>query len=156
MTTSPEAAPSSIAIAQTDEEIVACFPVLHQLRPALDPATFVSDVRRMQGQGYILAALSAPDVRAVAGYRYYETLAFGPTLYVDDLVTDASHRSSGYGERLLAWLKAEATRNGCRYLTLDSGLKRLGAHKFYRRHGLEEIALHFAIPLDGGPMWSSE
>ena len=25
-----------------------------------------------------------------------------------------------------------------------------------RRHGLQDMALHFAIPTDGGPMWTSE
>lgn len=145
-----------IAIAETDEAIAACYPVLKQLRPKLDEATFVSDVRRMQQRGYILASLSDPDVRAVAGYRYYEMFAFGETLYVDDLVTDVQQRSKGYGEQLLEWLKKEAVRNGCTYLTLDSGLKREGAHKFYRRQGLEEIAYHFAIPMDGSPMWTSD
>lgn len=41
-------------------------------------------------------------------------------------------------------------------MLLDSGLKRVKAHQFYRRHRLEEIALHFAIPTDGGPMWKSD
>jgi GNAT superfamily N-acetyltransferase len=152
-----------IEIATTDEDIAACYPVLRQLRPKLDISTFVADVRRMQQEGYVLASLRDGlaslrdgDVRAVAGYRYYELFATGLTLYIDDLVTDAEHRSSGYGERLLDWLKNEATHHGCKFLTLDSGLKRAGAHRFYRRHGLEEIALHFAIPTDGGPMWTSE
>ncbi|HEX2122372.1 MAG TPA: GNAT family N-acetyltransferase [Thermoanaerobaculia bacterium] len=146
-----------IAIATTDDDIAACYPVLRQLRPKLDSSTFVADVRRMQQQGYVLASLrDGGAVRAVAGYRYYELFATGLTLYVDDLVTDAEHRSSGYGERVLQWLKNEAASHGCNFLTLDSGLKRVGAHRFYRRHGLEEIALHFAIPTDGGPMWTSE
>ncbi len=145
-----------IEIAATDEDIAACYPVLRQLRPKLVASTFVADVRRMQQQGYVLASLRDGEVRAVAGYRYYELFATGLTLYVDDLVTDAEHRSSGYGQRVLEWLKHEATRHGCSFLTLDSGLKRVGAHRFYRRHGLEEIALHFAIPTDGGPMWTSE
>jgi GNAT superfamily N-acetyltransferase len=145
-----------IAIAESDADIVACYHVLKQLRPKLDQATFVADVRRMQARGYVLASLSDPEVRAVAGYRFYEMFAFGETLYVDDLVTDAAARSQGYGERLLEWLKNEAVRKGCRYLTLDSGLKREGAHKFYRRHGLQEIAYHFAIPVDGSPMWTSD
>ena len=145
----------TIEIATTDEAIAACYPVLRQLRPKLNESTFVSDVRRMQQQGYILASLRDEEVRAVAGYRYYEMFAFGLTLYVDDLVTDAGHRSSGYGVRLLDWLKREATDRGCGFLTLDSGLKRVDAHRFYRRHGLEEIALHFAIPTDGGAMWTS-
>ena len=145
-----------IQIAETDEDISACFTVLRELRPKLNESTFVADVRRMQQQGYVLASLRDGEVRAVAGYRYYELFATGNTLYIDDLVTDAAHRSSGYGEHLLKWLLAEATRNGCNFLTLDSGNKRLGAHRFYRRHGLEDMALHFAIPTDGGPMWTSE
>lgn len=145
-----------IAIADSDDDIAACYPVLKQLRPKLDEETFVADVRRMQQQGYVIASLRDPDVRAVAGYRYYEMFAFGFQMYVDDLVTDAAHRSKGYGERLLEWLKAEAVRSGCRFLTLDSGLKREAAHRFYRRHGLEEAAYHFIIPTDGGPMWTSD
>jgi len=148
---------NAIAIATTDEAIAACYDVLHQLRPKLNQATFIADVRRMQGQGYVLASLHDGEaVRCVAGYRYYELFATGHTLYIDDLVTDAAHRSAGHGEQVLQWLIAEATRNGCNFLTLDSGLKRLGAHKFYRRNGLQDMALHFAIPTDGGPMWSSE
>ena len=144
-----------IAIADTDEDIAACFPVLRQLRPKLDEASFVADVRRMQQGGYLIASLRDPEVRAVAGYRYYEMFATGKTLYVDDLVTGEAFRSSGYGAQLLEWLKAEAVRHGCNFLTLDSGNKRTGAHRFYRRQGMADIALHFAIPTDGGPQWTS-
>lgn len=145
-----------IAIAKSDAEIAACFEVLKQLRPKLKADTFVEDVRRMQRQGYVLAGLLDPTVRAVAGYRYMEMFAFGPTLYVDDLVTDSASRSHGYGKALLEWLIAEARRNSCRYLTLVSGMKRIDAHRFYRREGMEEIALHFAVTTDGGPMWTSD
>jgi GNAT superfamily N-acetyltransferase len=146
----------NIQIAETDEQILACYPVLRQLRPKLKEHTLVDDVRRMQKQGFILASLNDPDVRAVAGYRYMEMFAFGPLLYVDDLVTDSTKRSSGYGKAMLTWLSNEAKSQGCRFLTLDSGLKRLDAHRFYRREGMEEIALHFAITTDGGPMWTSD
>ncbi|MDQ3280419.1 MAG: GNAT family N-acetyltransferase [Acidobacteriota bacterium] len=151
-----QTSPIKIAVATTDDEILACYEVLRQLRPKLDRSTFVDDVRRMQRGGYVLASLLAPEVRAVAGYRFFEMFAFGGTLYVDDLVTDAEARSSGYGKALLQWLKDEAIRAGCRFLTLDSGLKRLRAHEFYRREGLEAIGLHFALATDGGPMWSSD
>jgi GNAT superfamily N-acetyltransferase len=144
-----------IAIATTDDDIAACYPVLRQLRPKLEEATFVADVRRMQDGGYVIVSLRDSEVRAVAGYRYYEMFATGKTLYVDDLVTDEAHRSGGYGHQLLEWLKAEAASHGCNFLTLDSGNKRTAAHKFYRRHGMEDIALHFAIPTDGGPQWTS-
>ena len=147
-----------IDIANTDDDIAACYQVLHQLRPKLNESTFVDDVRRLQTKGYFLASLRDDDdvVRCIAGYRYYEMFATGMTLYVDDLVSDATHRSSGYGKAMLDWLIAESVRNGCNFLTLDSGLKRLDAHRFYRKHGLQDMALHFAIPVDGGPMWTSE
>jgi GNAT superfamily N-acetyltransferase len=146
----------NIRIADTDEEILACYPVLRQLRPKLSDKTLVADVRRMQKQGFLLASISDPEVRAVAGYRYMEMFAFGPLLYVDDLVTDSAKRSHGYGNALLTWLANEAKSHGCRFLTLDSGMKRLDAHRFYRREGMQEIALHFAMTTDGGPMWSSD
>ena len=143
--------------AQSDAEIAACYPVLKQLRPKLNETTFLSDIRRMQAGGYILLSLADPDVCAVAGYRFFEMLfAGGMTLYVDDLVTDSARRSRGYGKALLSWLIAEAQKKQCKFLTLDSGLKRLDAHRFYRREGMQDMAIHFAIPTDGGPMWTSE
>ena len=146
----------NIQIAETDEQILACYPVLKQLRPKLEEHALVDTVRRMQKQGFILVSVNDPDVRAVAGYRYLEMFAFGPLLYVDDLVTDSAKRSHGYGKALLTWLTSEARSHGCRFLTLDSGLKRLDAHRFYRREGMQEIALHFAITTDASPMWTSD
>ena len=144
-----------IKLAETDIEILSIYPVLKQLRPHLSEETFLSDVRRLQDESYRIAYLKNPDICAVAGYRLMEKFATGLILYVDDLVTTSEHRSKGYGKLLLDWLIKEAKNSGCRYLTLDSGLKRSGAHKFYRTHGLEEIAFHFAIPTDGGPQWTS-
>ena len=51
---------------------------------------------------------AANRVRAVAGYRLLESLYAGRHYYVDDLVTDAEARSSGYGGILFDWLVAEA------------------------------------------------
>src|SRR5687768_8869754 len=114
--------------ARTDAEIAACFPVLAQLRPHLEAASFVAQVRRMEAEGFRLCFLEVEGaVRAVAGYRRMEMLATGPVLYVDDLVTDAAFRSQGHGARLLAWLLKEAEALGCRYLELDSGTTRLAA-----------------------------
>ena len=145
-----------IKIAETDIEILATYSILKQLRPYLIERTFLHDVRRMEKGGYNIVRLADPDVRAEAGFRVIEMFATGHVLYVDDLVTYSSERSKGYGKMLLDWLLTEANHRKCRFLTLDSGLKRIEAHKFYRRHGLEEIAHHFAIPTDGGPQWTSD
>lgn len=135
-----------IAIATTQEEVGACFPIIRQLRPHLDAAAFAHAVARMRPQGYQLAFVADPDVRAVAGFRKMELLVTGPVLYVDDLVTAADYRSQGYGRRLVDWLLAEAKRQGCQYLELDSGLQRVDAHRFYERHGFVRTSFHYSLP----------
>jgi GNAT superfamily N-acetyltransferase len=141
--------------AVTDGEIAGCFPVMQQLRTHLDLAAFVASVERMKAEGYKLVFLADPDVRAVAGYRKMEMLATGTVLYVDDLVTDESRRSQGYGKLLLAWLLNEAKNQKCKYLELDSGMKRLDAHRFYERNGLEKAAFHFSMPAEATAHWAS-
>jgi GNAT superfamily N-acetyltransferase len=139
---------TNIRIAASDEEIGRCFPVLSQLRPHLEQAEFVSRIRHMQQEGFVLAYLEAhARVSAVAGYRFLELLFSGRTLYVDDLVTDANARSRGYGASLLEWLGREAQANGCTTLTLDSGVQRTEAHRFYFRERMSIIGYHFSIPI---------
>ena len=134
--------------AQTDSEIARCFAVMAQLRPHLVSPEFVRQVRRLQGQGFHLAALEDDGVvRAVAGYRFQEKLLSGQNLYVDDLVTDSTHRSRGHGRRLLAWLVTEARAHGCVQLELDSGVQRFDAHRFYFRERMHVSAYHFVQPL---------
>jgi GNAT superfamily N-acetyltransferase len=144
-----------IALANSDDEVAACFPVMHELRRRLDLSSFLAAVGRMKSQGYRLAFLADPDVRSVAGFRTMEMLITGPVIYVDDLVTAAAHRSRGYGKALLAWLVEEAKRQGCQYLELDSGLKRVDAHRFYERNGLEKAAIHFSIPANAKTPWTA-
>lgn len=143
-----------IAAATTDADILACFPVLKELRPALVAATFLEDVRRMQAGGYRLVAAREAEVLAVAGYRWFEMFAFGPICYVDDLVTAASARSRGCGAALLGWIETEASAHGARYVALDSAHARVDAHRFYRRQGYDDVGLHFVRPLGDAPRWS--
>jgi GNAT superfamily N-acetyltransferase len=143
-----------LALAQTDEEIAACYPVMRELRPHLDSPAFLAAVKRMKAEGYCLVCIADPDVRAVAGFRKMEMLSTGAVLYVDDLVTSASHRSQGYGKRLLAWLLEEAKKQQCQYLELDSGSQRLDAHRFYEREGLMKKAFHFSIPALASKPWN--
>jgi GNAT superfamily N-acetyltransferase len=86
----------------------------------------------------------------VAGFRVGENLPDGRHLHVDDLVTDQAARSAGHGERLFRWLVEEARRNGCSALTLESGVQRFAAHRFYLRQRMEIRAHHFVLPLDDG------
>lgn len=137
------------ALAQSDLEILRCFAVLTELRPHLVEGEFVERVRRQQREGgYQLAFLEeAGHVKAVAGFRIGEFLAWGRILYVDDLVTTSGGRSRGHGRWLFDWLVAHAREAGCAQLHLDSGVQRFAAHRFYLRHRMEITAHHFALNL---------
>jgi len=139
-----------IANAESDSDLLRCFPVMHQLRPHLLEAGFVARVRRMHGEGYFLARLEEDGVVcAVAGYRFHEKLFSGRTLYVDDLVSATTRRSKGHGARLLAWLVVQAKARDCEVLELDSGVQRFDAHRFYFRERMKIVSYHFALTLKG-------
>lgn len=134
-----------IQIAETDTNISACYPVMRELRPHLEEAEFLPLVRKLENAGYRLAFVQQPEgVVAVAGFWIRENLAWGRFLYVDDLVTLASHRSQGIGSRLLTWLREYAAQEDCRQLHLDSGAQRKDAHRFYDREGMSLFGYHFA------------
>ncbi len=139
----------NVRLANTEEEFLRCFPVMQELRPHLDRKQFVAQVKRQaDGDGYTLVFIEdGGDVVAVAGFRLVELLAWGRTMYVDDLVTRLVHRSKGYGSRLLDWLIERARSLGCEQLHLDSGVQRHDAHRFYLHKGMDITSHHFALRL---------
>jgi GNAT superfamily N-acetyltransferase len=138
----------NIKLVGSEAEIAACHAVMRELRPHLDPATFVHRVRSQQESGYRLAYLEdGGRPVAVAGFRLGECLAWGRFLYVDDLVTLSSERSRGHGAALLAWLAERAREARCDELHLDSGVQRKDAHRFYQREGMELTGFHFRTRL---------
>jgi GNAT superfamily N-acetyltransferase len=143
----------SIAHAETDVEIAASFDVMRQLRPQLDADGYVGRVRQlMSSEGLRLLTLREDGtVRAVAAYRVMDMLYCGRLLYVDDLVTDQGGRSRGYGQRLVAQLKAEARELGCVEIQLISRVTREQAHRFYFREGFGIECFHFrhAVQAEG-------
>lgn len=137
-----------ITLAKSDAEIECCFAIMQTLRPHLIASEFVSRIKRQQQQGYQLAYLEDEgSIKAVAGFRIAESLSWSKFLYVDDLVTQESERSQGYGTNLLNWLLDYAKANACQQFHLDSGVQRFAAHRFYFKQRLEIRAYHFAIDL---------
>ena len=105
----------------------------------------VNDVQRPQGYR-LVGAFEDDRVVGVAGFRLIENLAWGRSLYVDDLSTLPQARRRGHAARLLEWCAEEAARLGCDELHLDSGLgpERSDAHRLYFNQGLRITAFHFA------------
>lgn len=138
-----------IAEAKTPEAVARCFPVMRQLRGHLaDEKSFLAQVERQRAAGFKIACLEDDaGVRAVAGYRMSESLFAGRFCYVDDLVTDDSVRSLGYGGALFDWLVAEARAAGCVNFQLDSGVQRFAAHRFYLTKRMIIASHHFTMDL---------
>jgi len=139
-----------IRLAESDEDVRACFPVMRELRPHLDGSEFLRRIRTQQAEGYTLAALTeSGTVQAVAGFRVIQNLASGRVLYVDDLVTAEASRGRRYGAALLEWLVDRARRLECDVFSLDSGVQRFDAHRFYFRHRMHVSSYHFKRALLG-------
>ena len=136
---------AEIKIAETDEEILDSFAVMSELRPDYTPETYLAQVRKqMDGHSYRVAMLTDGEaVQCVAGFRITESLAWKKFMYVDDLVTADSARSSGCGKQLFDWLAQLARDSGCGELHLDSGVQRHGAHRFYLRERMDITCYHF-------------
>ena len=116
-----------------------------------DEARFVERVDEVQRpQGYrLVGAFEDGRCVAVAGFRVIHNLAWGDTLYVDDLSSRPAARRRGHGRALLEWCEAEARRLGCHELHLDSGVgpERENAHRLYFNTGLRITSHHFARAL---------
>jgi len=139
-----------IALAVGDDEIRSCYSVMSELRPHVAPEDFLPRVRRqMEIAGYKLAYIADGEVKAVAGFRISECLAWGTFMYVDDLVSKEGERSKGYGGQLFDWLVEYARGEGCEQFHLDSGVQRFAAHRFYLAKRMSIEAHHFGLKLRG-------
>lgn len=139
----------AIQVAENKEQIQSCYKVMHQLRPHLiSEQTFVSQVQRQIQEGYRLAYIQDNGhVKALAGFRFLEFLAWGKVLYIDDLISDTATRRNGYGSTLLKWVISEGKKAQCDQVHLDSGPQRHDAHRLYLNHGFKIIGHHFALDL---------
>ena len=134
---------------ETNQDLHAAFEVMRELRPHLaDADGFIAQVARQAREGYrLLAAWEGTELVGLAGYRHQENLIYGRFLYIDDLVTTASVRSTGVGAALIQAVREEGYRHGCKQLILDTGLGNSLAQRFYFRQGLLSRALHFGQAL---------
>jgi len=138
-----------IALAEEDQEIESCYAVMAELRPHVQPREFLARVKRQfEIAGYRLAYLADEEVKAVAGFRISECLAWGKFLYVDDLVSKSDDRSKGFGGALFDWLVEYAKQEKCDQFHLDSGVQRFAAHRFYLHKRMIIEAHHFGLKLN--------
>ena len=137
---------TEIAIAKTEKEIMNCYPVMVELRPHLMKADFLSLVNHLNKlNGFQLVYLYNNGIKAVAGIRISQWLAYRKYLEIEDLVTKAHVRSKGYGGALFDWIIDYAKKNNCDQVRLISNIKRTDAHRFYKRKDMILKAYYFSL-----------
>lgn len=137
-----------VQLAESDSQILGCFPVMSSLRPHIKQADFVEQVRHQMKEGYKLAfGHKEEQTIAVAGFRILTCLASGKFLYIDDLVVDELKRSHSFGQQLFRWLIKYAQNHQCQHLSLDSGVQRFDAHRFYLMQRMSITSHHFSMEL---------
>lgn len=145
----PQQSTTILRHAQSDEDILACFPVMQELRPNITSAQeLLERVTRQREQGYKLWAIWRGVVPiALAGYRVQENLVHGRFLYVDDLVTLSTERGGQLGKRLLDTITIKGRELDCTKIILDTGLANSLAQRFYFRQGMLSSAMRFYLDL---------
>lgn len=134
----------NIQIAQTEADILKCWPAMQVLRPHLVETEFVGKILEMFSLGYRLAFIEEDGIAAAAiGFRFLQKLFDGKQFYIDDLTTLEAYRGKGYGGMLLEFVFDSAKSLGYDCVTLDSGPSRHDAHRLYLNKGFKISSMHF-------------
>ncbi len=92
----------------------------------------------------VLVAELGGNVAGIATAHVAPVLVFDePICRVDVLVVADRARRRGVGRALMAAVEDEARRRGCGLVALESAVRRVEAHEFYRAIGYEDSALAF-------------
>jgi len=114
------------------EQALEAFPVMSQLRTDLSKEAYLTLLNQMKENGYKLFALyKEEEIVALAGISVGVNFYYKKYVFVHDLVTDEAHRSQGYGHKLLRFVEQWAESNSANTVSLESGLQRIDAHRFY-------------------------
>ncbi len=127
-----------ISLIKTEAELRTAFPVLQELREALEWSKFLEVYTHSQAQDQYQIAGIQEQGRWIAliGYRILWDFVHFKHLYVDDLVVTASERSRGLGAKLLRFAEAEACAQGCALVRLSTGVQNTSGMRFYEREGM--------------------
>jgi GNAT superfamily N-acetyltransferase len=125
------------------DKVAACEPLHRKLRPEMDQPYARHMMSLLSGGAQLAIGHDGDEIRCLAFFRVFGTTLGGKRLYVDDLVTDPEHRGRSYGAQMLAWVEVAAKSQGCIMATLESGVQRGDAHRFYFCNGYVITAFSF-------------
>lgn len=129
----------------TKKDLNKVYPVLKELRQSLNKEKFLKLYRKMEKQGYKFIGLEFNgQAICIAGYSINYNFYNEKYIFVYDLVTKNDEQSKGYGKSMLKHLHRIAKNENCTYISLESGISRKDAHRFYtEKMGYEKFCLSF-------------
>ncbi len=127
-----------------ENDIEKLIPAYRELRPHRSEKEIRNMIPLLFKENFSIIYLGDDQLAwALLGFRIFNCLWSGKTLYVDDLVTLSSHTKQGYAGQLFDWIKEYAKENQCDHLALNSGFQRHEAYRFYLNRGLFVESMHF-------------
>lgn len=135
----------------TDEILI----LLYQLgrpNPKTKPEKSVFEKRILQylkekDKKIFLATLDSKVVGLVSVIFVPRLNQTKPELYIPELVVLESHRNMGIGKSLIDFC-IKVTKKNCFRIRLESGHKRISAHKFYQTLGFDQYAKTYKLGLE--------
>jgi len=133
------------------ETILACYPVVAELRPHLSESHFIQQAQLQFKEGYQLWGLIAEnEVAGIIGFRIENYLAWGKIFYIDDFATLSTQCRKGYADHLMKWAIKQANEvYQCDEIHLDTGYSRHKAHKLYLKNGFNFSSHHLRLQCSG-------
>ena len=130
----------------SDAGILKKLPVMKRLLD-LDDGSYLELVKSLLLDNYKLVAIfsETDDCLAVMWCNITSRLHTGKTIYIAQLVVDEPHRGKRHAASFIAWIKSQAISLGYQAITLDSGIQRQEAHKFYFSQGFRIASFNFKL-----------
>ena len=135
---------SKVQLADSDQKIMLCWEVIHELRPHLLQSEFLALIRKLMQDKFTMIFVEE-DGKAISAACFVVGVKLhrGKFIYIDDLSTLPFHRGKGLGTILLDWIFDYAEKNNFEQVHLDSGVQRFDAHRLYLKYGFNITSHHF-------------
>ncbi|MBI5698205.1 MAG: GNAT family N-acetyltransferase [Thaumarchaeota archaeon] len=133
-------------------EILVLLAQLGRPKPKTKPEKSIFEKRILQylkdkDKKIFLAVLDSKIVGLVSMIFVPRLNQTKPELYIPELVVLESHRNMGIGKLLIEFCIKVAQEKNCYRIRLESGNKRVAAHKFYQTLGFDQYAKTYKLDL---------
>lgn len=124
-------------------EIPTIWPLIAEHNSGMTKTLFTRRLKAMLPLGYrVLAAFDGTRMVGISGFWLGVRFWCGRYLDVDNFIVTATHRRSGLGAQMMAWLEQKAQAERCELIGLDVYSDSFLAHRFYHRHGFVMTGYH--------------